>query len=330
MLKITRIKKESVPVYDLTVPETSAFFANGILVHNCTESFSNVMPDKLGHVCNLASINLGNINSLEELADVAGTAAKLLDYGISLTSAPSDITALHNGTFRTIGIGIMGLHDYLAKNNLNYRNLDIIREISEIIELNAAMASTELARVYGSFTAFSTSTWASGEQTAHFASHSTERKAEWAKLQELINQNGMRNSQLTSPAPTTSSSIYQEASASFLPSYSAFFAEDNKNGSLIVAAKFLKENPLGYGKSLSKFSATEIIDVACELQKFIDTGISMELMFDQNKDGFNAKQLYDAIHYAHSKGIKTIYYIRSIKKNETLNRGEEACVACAG
>ncbi|HAT62435.1 MAG TPA: hypothetical protein DCS83_07845, partial [Prevotella sp.] len=37
MLKITRIKKEeSVPVYDITVPETSSFVANDIVVHNCT------------------------------------------------------------------------------------------------------------------------------------------------------------------------------------------------------------------------------------------------------------------------------------------------------
>jgi ribonucleotide reductase alpha subunit len=56
----------------------------------------------------------------------------------------------------------------------------------------------------------------------------------------------------------------------------------------------------------------------------------MELIFDQNNPSFSAKTLYDAIHYAHSKGIKAIYYIRTIKKNSTLEAKEEACVACAG
>ena len=63
------------------------------------------------------------------------------------------------------------------------------------------------------------------------------------------------------------------------------------------------------------------------MQKFVDTGISMELIFDQNKENFSAKDLYNAIHYAHEKGIKTIYYIRSVKQKEN---SEETCVACAG
>lgn len=131
----------------------------------------------------------------------------------------------------------------------------------------------------------------------------------------------------------TSTSIYMDSSASILPVYGAFFSEDNKNGKMVVVAKFLKSNPISYAKTFSKHTAKEIIDVVGELQKFIDTGCSMELIFDQRKDDFNAKDLYDAIHYAHSKGIKAIYYIRSIKKNSVLESSkmiEADCTACAG
>ena len=83
-------------------------------------------------------------------------------------------------------------------------------------------------------------------------------------------------------------------------------------------------------RDATKPRAIEIIDVASEIQKFTDTGISMELLFDQNKEGFKAKDLYDAIHHAWKKGIKSIYYIRSIKKNETLEVKEDDCVACSG
>ena len=125
-------------------------------------------------------------------------------------------------------------------------------------------------------------------------------------------------------------SIYQDASASVLPVYSAFFSEDNKNGSLLVASKYLALNPLAYGKTFPKHSAKEIINFVSEIQKFTDTGISMELIFDQNNESFSAKDLYDAIHYAHEKKIKAIYYIRSIKKNATIERKEADCVACSG
>lgn len=300
-------------------------------VNLCTESFSNVKPDELGHVCNLASIVLGNIKDFKELGKISALTTKILDYGISLTNAPDPITAAHNNRYRTIGIGMQGLHDHLAREYMNFRDLDYIREIAECVEYHAAMQSVELAKTLGSFDAFANSEWKNGNRVAAFKHHAS-GNYDWDALQREIDAHGIRNSQLTSPAPNTSTSIYMDSSASVLPVYDAFFTEDNKNGKLVVVAKFLKDNPIAYGKTFPKHSASEIIDVVSEMQKFIDTGCSMELIFDQRKENFNAKELYDAIHYAHSKGIKAIYYIRTIKKNATVDTPvkEEDCVACAG
>ncbi len=298
----------------------------------CTESFSNVKPDELGHVCNLASIVLGNIKDLKELAKISALTTKILDYGISLTNAPDKITSEHNNRYRTIGIGLQGLHDHLAREYLNFRDLDYIRDIAECVEYHAALASVELAKRFGSFGAFEKSEWKNGNRIAQFKQHAS-GKFDWYHLQSMIDMHGLRNSQLTSPAPNTSTSIYMDSSASVLPVYDAFFSEDNKNGKLVVVAKYLKENPLGYGKTFPRHSASEIIDVVAELQKFIDTGCSMELIFDQRKESFNAKELYDAIHYAHKKGIKAIYYIRTIKKNAKVDeplKAEENCISCSG
>jgi ribonucleoside-diphosphate reductase alpha chain len=299
---------------------------NGILTGQCTESFSNVVADKYGHVCNLGSINMGNIFSFEELAQVSRLACRVLNAGVDLTDHPDIITKQHNERYRTIGIGVMGLHDYLAREFTNFSNLKLISKIFECIEYNAVLESTQLAKEKGSFEAFDYSEWKNGNRTKIFKELGC-GEYDWDYVQSQIDLYGMYNSQLTSPAPTTSTSISQDASASVLPIYSAFFSEDNKTGSIKVSAKYLKENPLGYGKTQAKFSATEIIDAVAEMQKFTDTGISMELIFDQNKPDFKAKDLYDAIHYAHSKKLKTIYYIRSVKQKE---QGEEACVACAG
>jgi ribonucleoside-diphosphate reductase alpha chain len=287
------------------------------------------MPDDMAHTCSLSSINLANIEDMEELAHVTKMTTKMLEYGLHLTRAPADITAKHIKTFRTIGIGIMGLHDFLAKRRMSYKRLDVIAEIAEVIQLSAAQESVELAKRFGSFEAYDTSTWKTGEQTDYFKGNSKNKKQDWENLQKEIDKYGIRHSQLTSPAPTTSTSIFQEASATFLPVYSAFFAESNKSGDLIVAAKYLKENPIGYGKTLIKFEAKEIIDIASAIQQFTDTGISMELLFNHNNPDFKAKDLWDALHYAHEKKIKTIYYIRSVKKNATLERSEDTCVACS-
>lgn len=298
-------------------------------VNLCTESFSNVNPDTMGHVCNLLSIVMGNIRDMKHLASVSRIATRILDSGISLTNAPDSITKRHNERYRTIGIGIQGLHDYLAREFLNFRDLDEIREIAECIEYNAALASVELSKRFGSFEAFEYSEWKNGNRIEQFKKHAS-GKYDWDFLQSQIDKYGMRNSQLTSPAPNTSTSIYMDSSASVLPVFDYFFIEDNKNGYMAVAAKYLKENPIAYSKTFPKHTFYEIIDVVSELQKFIDTGCSMELIFDHRSPGFSAKTLYDAIHYAYSKGIKAIYYIRNIKDNADIKAEEEACAGCAG
>lgn len=305
-------------------PNKNDLESYGILCANlCVESFSNIKPDVYSHVCNLGSINMGNIYDLDRLAEVSRIACRMLNAGVDLTKHPDPTTEAHNNRYRTIGIGVMGLHDYLAREFKSWSELDHIQNIFECIEFNAAIQSSELAKKRGSFGAFVDSGWASGEMTRKFKSRSL-GLYDWDSLQEKINIYGMLNSQLTSPAPTTTTSIYQDASSSVLPIFASFFSEDNKNGSLKVSARYLKENPLGYGKTQSKFKAKELIDVVSRIQKFTDTGISMELLFNQNQENFSARDLYEAIHYAYKKELKTIYYIRSLKKNDV------ACESCAG
>lgn len=297
----------------------------------CVETYSNIMPDKLGHVCNLATIVLGNAKNFEDLKKTSALACRILDHGISLTRPPDGITSDHNNRYRTIGIGMMGLHDHLAREELNFRDLDYIKDIAECIQYHAIKESIQLAKEFGPFEAYDNSEWKNGNMISYFKENQS-GKYNWDELQEGINKYGIRNSQTTATPPSTSTSLYMDSSSSTLPIYDSFFSEDNKNGSLVVAAKFLKQNPMGYAKTFAKHSAEEIINTTSELQKFTDTGISMELIFDHRKEGFGAKDLYNAIHYAHKKNIKAIYYIRSIKKNATIdgNKPEADCEACAG
>ena len=64
------------------------------------------------------------------------------------------------------------------------------------------------------------------------------------------------------------------------------------------------------------------------MQKFVDTGISAEYIFDLNNN--DARSLYDLIITAWKERTKAIYYIRSIKKGESLDKILNADVVCAG
>jgi ribonucleoside-diphosphate reductase alpha chain len=132
----------------------------------------------------------------------------------------------------------------------------------------------------------------------------------------------------------TSSSVFMDAGAGFMPVYSAFFREDNSLGKYPVTCMYIKENPLSYARSFRTYNQAQLAETVGAVQKFVDTGISAEYLLDQNKEGFSAKDLYDVLISAWKNGTKAVYYIRSIKKGESvedlLGIKEEGCSGCAG
>ena len=299
----------------------------------CQESFSNVVADKYAHTCNLLSIVVGRVDSDEEMIALAALGTHILDNGITLTNAPIKESKAHNERYRTIGIGIQGLHDYLAKNGIAWENAKEISKVSELIEYGCIKKSFELVMEgRKSYPAFEGSKWQTGELIDNFIKHSN-LDLDWSTLKEQVMKEGIRNSQLTSPAPNTSTSIFMDAAAGIMPVYSAFFNEDNKTGKFSVYGMYLKECPMAYERTQSRIDQKTLAKMVGALQKFVDTGISAEYLFDLNKEGFTARDLYDLIITAWKEKTKAIYYIRSIKKGENIDvitGGESACVGCAG
>lgn len=303
-------------------------------VNLCTESFSNVVPDQLSHTCNLASPVVGRIHSIEEAIEIAAITVHILDNGITLTRCPDKINEDHNNRYRTVGTGIQGLHDYLVLNNTTYNNKEAISELVEAIAYGCVKKSVELAKRRGKYPAFKGSRWDTGEQINQYIEH-TNGNFDWESLQKEIDVHGIRNSQLMSPAPNTSTSVFMDAAAGVMPVYSGFFREDNSVGKFPVASMYLSENPLGYAKTFNLFKQTDLAEVVGVMQKHIDTGISAEFLLDQNlPHASSALHLYQLINKAHESGLKAIYYIRTIKKGsnieDLLGITDSGCVGCAG
>ena len=69
-------------------------------------------------------------------------------------------------------------------------------------------------------------------------------------------------------------------------------------------------------------------NICAIIQKWIDQGISMELLYNLNND-ITAQDIYETIFTAWEKGCKTIYYTRTIQKNSNIMNEQETCVSCA-
>jgi len=308
-------------------------------VNLCTESFSNVTPGKEAHCCNLVSLNLANIQD-EEIPAISAIAVRILDNTIDITHPPFAAAQEHNNQYRTIGVGAMGLADWLAKRHLNYAHLTEISNLFEEIAYWCTNTSQELAQERGAYQAFPGSTWSQGllinaQPVSWFLQHSRSPQR-WIKLAEDIQKNGIRNSHITAIAPNTSSSLVQGCSASVLPVYSRFFYDKWAKGSVPIAPPFIRDCFWFYPEN-KNLEQKKVVKAVATMQKWIDTGISMELLFNLNKgvyqtenltSAINAKDIFETLVMAWKEGCKAIYYVRTVQKDD-FKDNEENCSSCA-
>lgn len=296
----------------------------------CMESFSNVKAGEESHTCNLISINMARVKNREHLATLARLCTRMLDNTIELTSTPIDSSNMHNRLYRTIGVGAMGLADYLAINSIPYEKAQ--READELFEIicyYSIQESIKLSAQRGAFEAFKGSQWDTGEMIRRYEEQST-LGLDWTSLQCDINVNGIRNSQLMAIAPNTSSSLIQGCTASVLPPYDLKFYDSAKKGALPVVVPYLSKAQWYY-KPYKYCEHSKVIDVIASISKWVDSGVSFELIFDLNDPKINAKYIFDTIMYIwKTRQIKSIYYVRFIQKDATKLKEKNECVSCAG
>ncbi|WRH65785.1 MAG: ribonucleoside-diphosphate reductase subunit alpha [Planktothrix sp. GU0601_MAG3] len=305
----------------------------------CQESWSNVKPGEEAHTCNLDSLNLANIEQ-EELPEVCEIAVRMLDNTIEITNTPFAASKTHNQKYRTIGVGAMGLADWLAKRRLTYNHLTEISHLFEDIGFYCTKTSMELAKERGYYPAFQGSAWSQGKligakPVEWFLQHAA-RKERWQQLSLDIQKYGIRNSHITAIAPNTSSSLVQGCTASILPCYSRFFYDKWAKGTVPIAPPFLQDHFWFYPENKS-LNQQIVVKAVATVQKWIDTGISMELMFNLNEGVYfpdepdraiKAKDIFDTLVLAWQEGCKAVYYVRTVQR-DSFKEADDGCVACA-
>ena len=312
----------------------------------CVESFSNFSPSKISetrindgkiikeiepgevHTCNLVSLNLARISEAD-LLEINKVAVRVLDNILDLSVPPIPESKLHNDRYRLLGIGMLGLADYLVLKKVKYEDSkDIVGELFEKIAFSAVKASMELAKERGSYYYFDGSDWSKGiffgKDESWFKENSS-MSDDWIKLISEVKENGMRNGGLFAVAPNTSTSLLCGASASVLPIFKKFFVDKASNGAVPVCPPFLtKENFWWYNEN-QNIDQLKVIEIISEIQKWVDQGISMELILNIQK-GVSAKDIYNFYMTAWKNKCKTVYYVRSITLKAD-NKNE--CISCA-
>ena len=325
--------------YCFTEPLRHLGMFNGILLGQCQESWSNVIPNKYAHTCNLVSVNLANTEA-SELEDICQTSVRLLDNAIDLTSPPFIDSAAHNDRYRTIGVGCMGLADWLAKNKKTYTDLADISNLFEEFGYHCTRASVDLAMERGAYPAFYGSEWSKGNligaKPLKWFTKNAKYPERFEQLSKDIQKYGIRNSHITAIAPNTSSSLVQGCTASVLPVFSKFFYDQWAKGTVPIAPPFIQDAFWFYPENKT-MDQRKVVDAIATIQQWIDTGISMELVFNLNEGiyfsgeperSISAAEIFEVLIKAWKDGCKAIYYIRTVQKDNFKDNSDN-CVACA-
>lgn len=97
---------------------------NETLRNACTEVSSSDDSD----VCNLGSINFSRINTLSELVEVVSLATKFLVCGTLVAQLPYDKVYKVREKNRRLGLGLMGLHEWLVQRGYRYECVDELKK----------------------------------------------------------------------------------------------------------------------------------------------------------------------------------------------------------
>jgi len=346
--------------YCFTEPDRSMGMFNGVLTGNCSEILQrstestydeDLSYEKMGTdiSCNLGSLNIANVIR-------GGDLPRTVSAGIRMLTAVSDLSNIRsvpsvakgNDDTHAIGLGQMNLHGFLASESIMYDSPEAIDFTSSYFATVAFYAVSESNKIAKDrkekFGGFENSKYASGEYfdkytTREWSPETEEIKAlfvkyafevptsgDWAKLKKSVQKYGMYNGYLQAVPPTGSISYVNYATASIHPIVAQVEARSaGKTGRAYVPSFGLTNDNREYYKDAYEIGARPIIDLYAAATIHVDQGLSCTLFFT---DEASTVTLNKAQSYAHSKGLKTLYYMRFRQKSiDGLDPSE--CVNCA-
>jgi ribonucleoside-diphosphate reductase alpha chain/ribonucleoside-diphosphate reductase subunit M1 len=242
VISITKLGIED--VYDLVLPKSHNFIANGIVVHNC-----NLASICLPMYIDQDSKGTKTFNH-EKLIKVCRVIVRNLDKIIDRNYYPTEKTRISNERHRPMGIGVQGLGD--VYNLMGYpfssdEAFDLNKRIFETIYYACVDESKELAKRFGPYSTFIGSPASDGLLQYHMWHETDEDRImpyDWKKLVEEVKTHGLRNSLLTALMPTASTSQIMGNSECIEPYMSNIFKRSTLAGEFIVVNKNLMKDLL--------------------------------------------------------------------------------------
>ncbi len=312
--------------------------------------------------CNLGSTNIVNLMASPNF----GKSVEVMTRALTFVTDKSDIDVVPsiqhgNRLAHTIGLGAMGLHAYLAKNQIEYGSPEALEFTSVyfmLLNYWTLVASNKIAKERKvTFDNFENSKYADGSYfdtylNQEFAPKNARvkelfdgifipTKSDWTSLKENVMKYGLYHQNRLAVAPNGSISYINDTTASLHPIINRIEErQERKIGKIYYPAPYLSNETLPYYKSAYDTDMRKVIDTYAAAQQHVDQGMSLTLFMrstipaglyewkNGRTDKMTTRDLSILRNYAHYKGVKSIYYVRTFT-DDASEIGANECESCS-
>lgn len=338
-------------VYDVTVDNGNSVVFDGIATGQCSEilqlqtasEFNEDGSYKVeGHdiSCNLGSFNIDKMLQLDNdtFVDTVIAATKALDQ-VSRSTSIKSVPSVRKGNedSHSIGLGQMNLHGALGSRRIWYDSEEarhLFDRYMARVTWSALLASTQLAREYGTHAWYDKSDYADGTWFREVVDPKVEEfgddltiwgdltapsKDEWDALELEVSKYGLANAYLQAVPPTGSISYINHSTSSIHPVAAAIeIRKEGKTGRTYYPAPGMTNENIEYFQSAAEIGPEATILMYEVGQHWIDQGMSLTLFFPDKVTDAKSGELRStttrdidrARIFAWRHHIKTLYYIR--------------------
>jgi ribonucleoside-diphosphate reductase alpha chain len=302
-------------------------------IEDVTKSYGEIA------MCILSNINLGKIDSLDDLDSLTELLVRFLDELIDYQTYPVPSAEKSTKNRRSLGIGVSDVFNFLAKNNLRYDSTEgraMMQMYMERFQFGLLKASNKLAKEKGACPYYGHTKYSDNLFPIDTYEKSVDKivpnvlHCNWEELREEIKKYGLRNSALSAIPPAASSSMVSNSTAGIDPARKRLISKMSKYGPL-------KQLVPGFEKYKENYTLAwdinneEYIKFIAVFQKFIDQSISTNLYYDAKKSVNNKIPMRDLIKdelTAYKYGLKTLYYLNS--NDNSGSSDESSHDSCTG
>ncbi|WP_457640902.1 adenosylcobalamin-dependent ribonucleoside-diphosphate reductase [Persephonella sp.] len=319
--------------------------------------------------CDLGSINLwafiresydGDKRKVEvdweDLEKTVRIATRFLDNVLDINKYPFPEIEKQTLKNRKIGLGIMGLADFLFELEISYNSEEgrkWMEKVMEFVNYYSKEESVELAKERGKFPSYSKSFYKKEKLPIKGFEDKGNWNLDWNKLVKRIKRYGLRNAFTTVVAPTGSISMIAGTTSGIEPVFALVYEKKVTVGTFYYVDPVFEKTMEREGlfddtliKDVSKhegsvqriryipdkwkkvfvtamdISAEDHVKALASIQKWTDSSVSKTINFPEDATVEDMKRAYLLAHYLGCKGL-TVYRYKSIKGVYTAGTEEK-------